>query len=179
MTGHETRTPSGEFPADMSLDRFAALVDAYGARPERWPATERPAALALLEVSAEARARRDEAAALDALLAESVVPAPAPALADAILARAPAQASALAKTRGRRSQPDRGLAARAALWLRQLLPEAADWRGAAALAASLLVGVAVGYLTPLADGGTAWTQAEQQAVDMFAFGGLASEDPSL
>lgn len=175
MSGDETTTPSGRDGPAMSLDRFAALVEAYGAHPARWPAAERPTALALLEAAPEARALRDEAAALDELLDRATVPVPSPALAGRILAQAPAPAA----VSGRSAAAERGLAARAGHWLRLVLPEAADWRGAAALAASLLIGIAVGYLTPLAGGGTGWTDAEQQAVDMFAFGGVVSEESSL
>jgi hypothetical protein len=57
------------------LERFTALLDAYGAIPARWPSGERDAALALLAGSPEARARRAAAAQLDGLLDR--VPAPA------------------------------------------------------------------------------------------------------
>lgn len=52
----------------ITLDRLMELLDTYGADPRRWPASERKAALALLERSAEARTRRDQAARLDGLL---------------------------------------------------------------------------------------------------------------
>jgi len=52
----------------LSLERFRALIAAYGARPELWPDTERAAALALRDASAEARSLFDEEAALDATL---------------------------------------------------------------------------------------------------------------
>jgi hypothetical protein len=58
----------------LSLERFRALIAAYGARPELWPDTERAAALALRDASAEARALFDEEAALDATL--GALPAP-------------------------------------------------------------------------------------------------------
>lgn len=176
MTSHATRTASGDGPAIMSPGRFAAMVEAYGAKPEHWPAAERPAALALLEASDEARALHREAAALDGLLDRATMPAPSPALAERIMVQALAAPVAEAAPS---AEVRTGLWARAGRRLRLLLPEAADWRGAAALAASLMVGIAVGYLTPLADGGAGWTAAEQQAIDAFAFGGLVSEDPSL
>ena len=135
------------------------------------PEAERSAASALLDGSAQARALCRQAAALDALLDQATIPAPAPALADRILAMAPApggppKAAAL------------GCAGRVRHWLQLVLPEAADWRGAAALTASLLVGVALGYLTPLSDGAAGWSAAEQQTVDALAFGTLVSEDTS-
>jgi hypothetical protein len=74
---------------EMTLDRLGQLLDAYGARPERWPDAERAAALALLFASREARARRDAAAALDSMLDRVPVLAPSPELADRILAGAP------------------------------------------------------------------------------------------
>ena len=39
----------------LSLERFASLLDAYGARLERWPESEARAARALLEVSERAQ----------------------------------------------------------------------------------------------------------------------------
>ena len=171
-------------------ERFAALIEAYGSRPNRWPEAERDAALALLASSSWARRLRDEAAALDALLDRATVPEVlgpemsamlSPGLADRIVATAPAfrqgrdwdggaAGPAVAPRRPR---------GRARRWLGALMPETADWRGATALAASLAVGIAVGYLTPFGDGGTGWTVAEQQAIDAFSFGNLVSEDVSL
>ena len=52
----------------LSLERAVALLDAYGALPERWPEAEREAMLALLAKSPELRAQRDAAAGLDSLL---------------------------------------------------------------------------------------------------------------
>ena len=76
-------------PDDMTLDRFAVLLDAYGADPARWPDAERAAARALLDGSSEARARRDAAAALDALLDRAATVEPSSALAERVLAQAP------------------------------------------------------------------------------------------
>jgi hypothetical protein len=66
----------GRRNGSMTLHRLRALLDAYGANPRCWPAAERESALALLAVSAEARALRADAARLDAML--DLVPAPAP-----------------------------------------------------------------------------------------------------
>ena len=52
----------------LSLERAIALLDAYGALPERWPEAEREAMLTLLAKSPELRAQRDTAAGLDSLL---------------------------------------------------------------------------------------------------------------
>jgi hypothetical protein len=73
----------------MTLDRLDQLLDAYGARAERWPDAEREAALALLAASAAARARRDAAATLDAVLDRTPAAAPSRDLAHRILAGAP------------------------------------------------------------------------------------------
>ena len=49
----------------MSLKRFRAMADSYGADLRRWPAERRTEAQALLDGSAQARAILDEARALD------------------------------------------------------------------------------------------------------------------
>jgi hypothetical protein len=106
----------------MSLARFASILDAYGAAPRRWPATERAAAEALLAGSAEARAMLERAAELDRLLDAAEAPAPSPALRAAVLRAAPRPR--------RRSDLPRRLGGRRA--------------AAAALAASLLLGIVAG-----------------------------------
>jgi hypothetical protein len=53
----------------LPLARFRALLAAYGARPEHWPARERQAALALLESSEAARSVARDEHALDEWLA--------------------------------------------------------------------------------------------------------------
>jgi len=73
----------------MPLARFEELLDAYGGRLERWPDVERDAALALLEGSDIARAKRDAAAELDVLLDRMPAVEPSPALAGRVLASAP------------------------------------------------------------------------------------------
>jgi len=57
-----------EAPTPMDIARFTQLLDAYGAAIERWPETERSAALRLLQDNAKARASRDDALLLDAQL---------------------------------------------------------------------------------------------------------------
>jgi hypothetical protein len=74
---------------DMTPERFAALLDAYGGDPARWPDAEREQARALLDRSADARARRGAAAALDALLDRATTLKPSRGLAERILAEAP------------------------------------------------------------------------------------------
>jgi hypothetical protein len=70
----------------MDLDRFAALVDAYGASPDRWPEAERAAAVELMKASAEVRRLADEADAIDRLLDQSETAPVSRALQDRILA---------------------------------------------------------------------------------------------
>lgn len=75
----------------MRPERFAALLDAYGAEPRRWPEGERQAALEYLMASRGARRLRDDAAALDGLL-DAVPPArPSAGLRERVLANAPAR----------------------------------------------------------------------------------------
>jgi hypothetical protein len=81
---HRNNRPSG-----ITLQRLQHLLDAYGADPERWPWPERRDAWRLLERSAEARARRDEAARLDALLDLTPAAQPSAELAARILTAAP------------------------------------------------------------------------------------------
>ena len=68
-------------PTDMKLERFRALLEAYGAAPERWPEEERAAATALLADSDDARTLRRKAASLDDALDLVEAPAPSPELA--------------------------------------------------------------------------------------------------
>jgi hypothetical protein len=63
----------------MTLERFAVIVDAYGAEPRRWPAAERESASALAASDPEAAALLAEARALDAGLDALPLPAAATA----------------------------------------------------------------------------------------------------
>ena len=69
----------------MNLNRFQALIDAYGADAERWPFGERDAAEALLEESGAARAILSEARTLDALLADAPPTVVSPLLKNRVL----------------------------------------------------------------------------------------------
>jgi ferric-dicitrate binding protein FerR (iron transport regulator) len=60
----------------MSLERFSAIVDAYGADPARWPARERAAAQAFAANAPQAQALLADAEALDRALGASVAPGP-------------------------------------------------------------------------------------------------------
>ena len=70
----------------MKLGRFQAILDAYGASPERWPEHERAAALTLSRSSVVAARALAEARVLDAAL---------DAMDDAELAPAPERLSML------------------------------------------------------------------------------------
>src|SRR6266702_3414702 len=59
----------------MTLQRLQQLLDAYGADPERWPAEERLAALALLAHSPEAQTQREQVAHPSAELAARILAA--------------------------------------------------------------------------------------------------------
>jgi hypothetical protein len=90
----------------MPLARFRALLDAYGASPDRWPAEERDAARALLARSPQAQRWRDASAQLDALLDLAPAGAAAPALVERILAAVPEhQTPASAPVRRLASRP--------------------------------------------------------------------------
>jgi hypothetical protein len=80
-------------------ERLAEILDAYGADPDRWPADERAAALALLREDAGARVLRERALRLDRVLtAADEVDVP-PDLAARVLAAAPLPAAARAQRR--------------------------------------------------------------------------------
>ena len=77
----------------MTAERFAALVDAYGAEPRRWPEAEREAAQAFARGDpCAATVLLEAAGAIDDLLYAYRVPAPSLALADAVIASAPRRA---------------------------------------------------------------------------------------
>lgn len=80
----------------MSTQRLEELLDAYGAREDRWPEDARAAARSLLERSPEARAALERAAHLDTLLDALPVEAASSDLTDRVLAGfdAPARSGA-------------------------------------------------------------------------------------
>ena len=58
----------------MKLNRLSAILEAYGADPQRWPAEEREAALALTKSSVPAARALAEARTLDSLLLQQSLP---------------------------------------------------------------------------------------------------------
>ncbi|MDX2157530.1 MAG: hypothetical protein SFW09_13585 [Hyphomicrobiaceae bacterium] len=157
----------------MTLQDLEALLDAFGGQPTRWPADRRHMAEALIEALPEARRMLAEACALDQLL--SCAPGAdvqrSASLADRIVAaavdgngaherRAHPRAAATRDSQGEGASarvirlPVRKPPLSAAPRSRPLQPRpvhaaASLWQAAAALAASLLVGVSIG-LTDLA-----------------------------
>lgn len=125
--------------AAMAMERFRALLDAHGARPERWPAGEREAATALSLASADARAALAEAEALDLLLDGLGAPEPSAELVDRVMGAAPV---AMPQPRPRR-RPGKLSRALGLIW-----PDVPAWKPATALAASLVLGLAAGSFAP-------------------------------
>jgi hypothetical protein len=115
----------------MTMERLAAIIAAYGARADRWPAAERDAAQAMLARSPEARALLAEATALDGLLDAVLALSSTPAMRAAVLATAPRGAT--------RTLPKRLLDG----W-RGFLDDLGGWQVGPVLAASLVLGLLVG-----------------------------------
>lgn len=109
----------------MTPERFAQIVDAYGADPRRWPDAERDAARAFAQAyPSEAQPRLAAAAMLDACLAADAVARPSRSLQRRIVGSASAP--------GRR--PSRGT--RPVRW----------WLPGAALAGAGMAGIVAGVL---------------------------------
>jgi hypothetical protein len=119
---------------EMTLDRFAQIVEAYGGSPRRWPEGERDEAEQLMERSAEARAIVERCAGLDALLDEAPGLEPSRALRDRILAAAPAARRSWAETLNE--------------WASNLWPLGRSWQPIGALAAAAALGIAAGLVVP-------------------------------
>ncbi|MEQ8326784.1 hypothetical protein [Parvibaculum sp.] len=126
---------------EITLKRFAGIVDAYGASPRRWPDDERASAEALVAASAEARALLAEAAALDGVLARAPVEAPSAALAERLLAARPRGVAAVPSPK-----PQAG-------FIRSLIeavwPYGSPAVPAGALAASIVLGVTLGSISDI------------------------------
>ena len=109
----------------MTPERFARIVDAYGADPRRWPDGERAAACAFVQAHPdEAQQRLAAAASLDAGLDADVVETASRALQRRIVASAPAPSRA------------RTAKGRPARW----------WLSGAALAGAGVAGLAAGAM---------------------------------
>jgi ferric-dicitrate binding protein FerR (iron transport regulator) len=101
----------------LTLERFERLLDALGGAPERWPDTEREAAQRLIEQSAAARARWEEATELDRLLDSVPAEPPSPALTARVLAAAPRRPAAWIWRQALTAAVPLAAAAAVTLWL--------------------------------------------------------------
>ena len=108
----------------MTLERFKAILEAYGGDDKRWPAAERDAARTFAASSSEAQRLLADARMLDRLLDGAASSPTSRALEDRILASFP-----------------KGEAAGRSNWSRQWIP-------AGAIAASLMLGLATGAALP-------------------------------
>lgn len=115
----------------MTPERFRAIVEAYGAEPRRWPASERADAQAWADGHrAEADALLAKQSSLDTWLESHLVAPPDHALYERVMASAPAAAAAAAGNR-KRGRP-RFFWQRSPLW----------WSGAAIAGVGLAGGLA-------------------------------------
>ncbi len=129
-------TPDGAGGAtEMTLERLRAILDAYGAAPDRWPPEERTAAVLLLDRSEDARPAHAEAMHLDIALDHANAPGPAPEL----VARL-----------HRRGIARQGLSARIAAMLPGWLSGGtrAPWTRPAAFALTMGLGIVIGLAIP-------------------------------
>lgn len=127
-------TKESNTSSEVDVERFAELVDAYGAEPSAWPEQERPSALRLLEHSEQAVRLLEEAAQLDGLLADVLDVEPSMGLRDRILEQAPLPPRTWSERWARMAQ---------AIW-----PFGPSWQPATALAASVLLGLTFGFTVP-------------------------------
>jgi len=130
--------------AEISLERFASLVAAYGADAGRWPDDERGAAQALLAISQDARDLLDAARTLDLCLDVLPQPRPSARLEAAILGAAPVGV-ATAATAVTQPISGRGLAGLVSAWHEEI------WRpvGVFGMAAALGIVLGLNVMGPL------------------------------
>jgi hypothetical protein len=142
MSEYDGRVNDRKVP--MNPDRFAALVDAYGALPSRWPAGERAAAEAFAAANAASNAALADASGLDRTL-DRLPTEDIPsglrarilaAYDEAVMRRAGGPFGSIPAALGR---------LRDAIW-----PGAPLWQPASAFALSLAIGLAMGLLVPSA-----------------------------
>lgn len=113
---------------EITEDRVRALIDAYGADPDRWPEGERDAALTRIASDPTLRSILDDARALDTLLDAAPMPEPSPSLRVAL-----------------KLIPERQ---RGTNWFGWLGIFTAPWQPAAGLAAAGILGLWVGVTQP-------------------------------
>lgn len=116
---------------EIDIQRFQQILDSYGSNADRWPATEREAALALLRTSPDAQKLCDEASDLDLILDFADSPEVKPALCTRIVAAA-------------RQSPgwrERQTAIDSEIW-----PFGSQWQAAAIFASAAILGLALGAI---------------------------------
>jgi len=113
----------------MKVEAFRRLLDAYGGDPKRWPGKRRQAALALLEISAEAREAQAEACTLDCAL-DRLAP--------------PVESRRVARLLSTVIEETRAIASSGPI----IIPDPIDpwwWRSAAILGAAACLGFLIGF----------------------------------
>lgn len=166
---HPHGPPGPHATPEMSLDRLRAILDAYGAAPERWPAAERTAAVLLLDSSEQARRAHAEAMRLDIVLDQATAPPPPPELADRLRRRGASGRGFLPAMADRLSGRFAGLRNFSNSLLRP-----------AAFALTALAGIAIGMAVPRGeDPGRARTAAIAPAADRAAPAALAPDELSV
>jgi hypothetical protein len=171
--------------SEMSRQRLAEIVAAFGAASERWPAAERAAAEALVARSTDARALLAEARELDALLDAAPDATATPVLLSRIMASRPAAARPGHAAPGLRSGAGRG--APVEPWralVRAVWPYGSPAFPAGALAFSIVLGLTIGFTSPTtvtalgisASTGTSTSSASGTAGDQLVALALADND---
>lgn len=139
----------------LTLKRFKALTDSYGAEPERWPASVRADAAALLRVSPEAQQLLAEARELDNTIhavrerADAVNWPPGEEAAALARLRAAVATRVAGATRQESADRARGAGASRHHWLWSWMSPVAQWSSSARLAAMAAAGgviIAAGLL---------------------------------
>lgn len=129
----------------MSLQRLSDILAAYGAAAHRWPVDERDACLALVSADPQARAMLDEALGLDLLLDQApAIPAPSDMLVSRIMAARPRAVPRELAATARAPRP-------AGFWrglIRDIWPYGSPALPAGALAASIMLGISLGFFSP-------------------------------
>jgi hypothetical protein len=118
----------------VDLERFAVLVESYGASPDGWPEDEREGALWLLEQSAEAVRMHQDAQALDLWLDAAPDVEPSAALRARVLDAAP--------------MPETSWSERWSRVIATIWPFGPTWQPATALAAAAVLGLTFGLAAP-------------------------------
>lgn len=145
----------------LTLKRFKALMDSYGAQPQRWPDSVRADAEALLRVSPQAQQLLADAGELDAALDA--------AREDENTVRWPpgAEAAALGRLRAGVAARLAGAAGRSHGWFRGWLLPVAQWSTSARLAGMATVGgliIGIGLLLGSMDDARSASQVDVLAM---------------